>query len=342
MSALQPIRIVGGGLAGLSLGIALRKAGVPTEIFEAGVYPRHRVCGEFITGLSDDTIEQLGIGPAFTGAGSHGSVTWFVREHSIGRQALPAPARALSRFTLDASLAELFIAGGGRLSTQTRFNPTPHTPGIVLASGRQADSSSPWLGLKLHARNLASTDELEFHLGDGAYVGMSAVEEGWTNVCGLFRRRHGLLFDRDDALPAYLRACGLNTLAERLAIATIRPASRCAVAGFAFDRHVKKDIGIRLGDACAMIPPFTGNGMAMALASAALAIAPLTAWSRGEQAWDDVVHTIHEALRNEYRLRLAGASILHPFLLIRTLQSIFASVAHAGFLPITTLYRLTH
>ena len=51
MTAVQSVRIVGGGLAGLSLGIGLRRAGVSTEIFEAGDYPRHRVCGEFVTGL---------------------------------------------------------------------------------------------------------------------------------------------------------------------------------------------------------------------------------------------------------------------------------------------------
>ena len=50
MPAAKPIQIVGGGLAGLTLGIALRKKEIPVAIFEAGNYPRHRVCGEFISG----------------------------------------------------------------------------------------------------------------------------------------------------------------------------------------------------------------------------------------------------------------------------------------------------
>jgi hypothetical protein len=218
----------------------------------------------------------------------------------------------------------------------------PHDQGLVLASGRRASRSSPWLGLKLHARNLSSADELEFHLGDGAYVGLSSVEEGWTNVCGLFRRRTGLLFNRDDALLAYLRACGLGPLAERLAIATIRPGSRCAVAGFSFDQNVKEDVGLQLGDACAMIPPFTGNGLAMAFISASLAVNPLVAWAQGEQTWGDTVYTIHKALRNEFRVRLASASFLHSFLLNRMLQPLVGGMTQAGFLPLTTLYRLTH
>ncbi len=342
MSALQPVRIVGGGLAGLSLGIALRKVGVPVEVVEAGVYPRHRVCGEFITGLDDATIERLGIGSAFAGAGCHRSVTWFLRGRAVGRQSLPSPARALSRFALDARLAELFVAAGGRLSTRTRYKPVHHEPGVVLAGGRRSRGSSPWFGLKLHARNLTTTDDLEFHLGDGAYIGLSAVEEGWINVCGLFRRRPGLLFDRDDALLVHLRACGLQSLAQRLESAEIRPDSRNAVAGLSFDKSVQADGSVRLGDACAMTPPFTGNGMAMAFTSAALAVDPLVSWARGARSWDDTTRMIYAGLQREFRGRLASASFLHSFLLNRISQHCLANLIRARLLPITMLYRLTH
>ena len=42
---MKTIRIAGGGLAGLSLGIALRLRQVPVVVHEALHYPRHRVCG---------------------------------------------------------------------------------------------------------------------------------------------------------------------------------------------------------------------------------------------------------------------------------------------------------
>jgi flavin-dependent dehydrogenase len=342
MADLKPVRIIGGGLAGLSLGIALRKAGVATEIFEAGDYPRHKVCGEFVTGLGEATIEKLGIGPAFAGAGSHSAVTWFLRGQAVGRQILPSPARAVSRFALDARLAGLFIAEGGKLVTRTRVRPPTDECGWVDAGGRKPSGSSPWMGLKLHARNLTTADGLELHLGDGAYVGLSSVEDGWINVCGLFRRRPGLRFDPDQAMSAHLRESGLHSLAERLAAAEIRPGSIGAVAGLAFTRRIALDDGVFLGDACAMIPPFTGDGMAMAFTSAALALDPLAAWARNEQSWDTAARNIREALRREFRLRLNSAALLHSFLLNRTRQRFLGAASQTGLLPLDLLYRLLH
>lgn len=342
MSELKTVRIVGGGLAGLSLGIALGRAGVPTEIFEAGNYPRHRVCGEFVTGLPDATIEKLGIRSAFSDAGSHRSVTWFRRDRVVGRQSLPAPARAISRFALDARLAALFVAGGGRLVADSRRSPPADCHGWVDASGRRPRRASEWVGLKLHVRNVATRDDLELHLGDGAYVGLSSVEDGWLNVCGLFRRRPGLRAERERLLEAYLRASGLPALAGRLGAAEIRPGSRCAVAGFVFARRIIGGEGVRLGDAGGMIPPFTGNGMAMAFTGSALALDPLVAWARDEQQWEATTHSIGAALRREFRVRLAGAALLHPVLLNGSLQRGLAAAAGARMLPFASLYHLLH
>ena len=60
MPAHKPITIIGGGLAGLTLGIGLRQREVPVTIWEAGNYPRHRVCGEFISGNGQAVLERLG------------------------------------------------------------------------------------------------------------------------------------------------------------------------------------------------------------------------------------------------------------------------------------------
>jgi len=346
MKAPRPIEIVGGGLAGLSLGLALRRAGVPVLLHEAGAYPRHRVCGEFITGLDPVTRRVLRLDPLLGDVRYHQEIAWFRDGAVFHRHTLPAPALALSRHTLDERLASAFVAAGGELRTHSRVLPDAAPPGRVFAQGRRAAADSRWLGLKVHARALPLSAPLELHLGDQAYVGLCPVGPDTVNICGLFRRRPGLELDRATALPAYLRASGLDSLAERLASAELDPESRCAVSALAFGPAPRRDDAdvdkLALGDAHAFVPPFTGNGMTMAFQSAALALEPLLRWSQHESDWSAAIARVRERLRARFRRRLAGAALLHRALLQPVAQAAFRASARAGLVPFSSLYRATH
>lgn len=346
MITAHPIEIVGGGLAGLALGLALRREGIDVTLIEAGGYPRHRVCGEFITGLGPRTIARLGLAPLLADALLHREVAWFLTDTTAPArvQRLPAPALGLSRYALDARLAAAFDAAGGDLRVNTRATDLAARPGRVLATGRRRGRSE-WLGLKIHVGDFTPARDLELHLGDHAYVGCSRVEDGSVNVCGLFRRRdlagragppYTIFFD-------YLRTAGLPEFAARLAAGTVDLASFCSVAAVRFDRGVPQEsTHVALGDACAMIPPFTGNGMAMAFQSAELALDPLLAYARGETDWAAARRAIATALRRRFRLRLASAEALHPFLLRPAHQRWFAAFNRARLLPLRPLYAALH
>ncbi|MCX6936574.1 MAG: hypothetical protein NTU80_01555 [Verrucomicrobia bacterium] len=345
----RPVVILGGGLAGLSLGLALRRAAVPVTLHEAGDYPRHRVCGEFIAGLDARTIQRLELAPFLADARQHTQVAWYHRATLRSRHTLPAPALAIDRHRLDQRLAAAFLAAGGTLLTRSRHTLTQDAPGYVFAHGRRPAANSPWLGLKCHARGITLNSDLEMHLGTRAYVGLCALDNGWVNVSGLFHQRTVVAEDRASILPAYLRSAGLADLANRLAAAEIAPASHCAIAGLDFGRPPNRpssssSAGLRLGlgDCVSPIPPFTGNGMAMAFQSAALALNPLLAWTRGAAEWPATVATIQHRLRRHFRTRLATARLLHPALLNPAGQRTLTALAHAGLLPFNRLYRLLH
>jgi menaquinone-9 beta-reductase len=337
---LAPIEIIGGGLAGLSLGLALRRFRVPVTLHEAGEYPRHRVCGEFITGLATKTIGRLGLEPLLEGALRHREVAWFIDGESPRIQRLPSPALGLSRHVLDARLAGAFVSAGGDLHTKSRVTDLTSVPGRVFATGRNRTQST-WLGLKVHAQNIPLARDLELHLGSEAYVGLAPVENNIVNVCGLFRRR-AVAARGPELLIAYLRRVGLDVLAERLISGHMDERSFSAVAALGFDRRVAQQDRICLGDTCAMIPPFTGNGMAMAFQSAELALDPLLAFARGETTWPETCRAIHNALRRRFRLRLASAGALHPFLLQPRRQRWLAALSRARLLPFTPLYASLH
>jgi len=255
-------------------------------------------------------------------------------------QRLPSPARGLSRHALDARLAAAFTAAGGSLRTHTRFADTAPVAGRVFATGRRR-SRFAWLGLKIHALGLPLARGLELHLGDETYVGLSQIEDGRVNICGLFRRRE-LCAKGPDLLLGYLQAAGLEELAARLAAARLDPASFCAVAAVAFDRRVAASERVQLGDSCAMIPPFTGNGMAMAFQSAEAVLDPLLAYARGEHSWPEAQREIETRLRQRFRLRLASAAALHPYFLQPTKQRWLSGLSRARLLPLRPLYAILH
>src|SRR2546421_6119531 len=156
---MKPITIVGGGLAGLTLGIGLRQRGVPVTVWEAGHYPRHRVCGEFISGNGPEVLARLNLLSVFEKAGAFQARTATFISGS-GRSlvhALPAPALCLSRYAMDALLAAEFRRLGGDLRENARWTSRECAAGVVRAAGRRAqprENGWRWFGLKAHVRDV--------------------------------------------------------------------------------------------------------------------------------------------------------------------------------------------
>ncbi|HEX2905966.1 MAG TPA: FAD-dependent oxidoreductase [Phototrophicaceae bacterium] len=102
------VAIIGGGLAGGSTAIRLAQAGWRVGLFEAKSYPRHKVCGEFLSPECDDLLGELGVNsqiqalkPAIIDRiriTAPNETTW--QAH------LPRAGSGLSRYVLDAMLAE--------------------------------------------------------------------------------------------------------------------------------------------------------------------------------------------------------------------------------------------
>jgi menaquinone-9 beta-reductase len=332
------ITIAGGGLAGLSLASALKLREVPVTVLEAGSYPRHRVCGEFISGVSLQTLETLGIAELFTDALRHRSLAWHECGRLIHRDHFKDPALGISRYLLDERLRDHAAALGVRVFEKTRARLDPRE-GLVWAAGRRPRTGS-WIGLKTHVRDLEKSADLEMHAGGNGYIGLAGVEGDWINVCGLFRLDKTLPAKGPDLLPAYVEAGGNPGLAAALRAAEWRPGAFSAVAGFELGRQAALPGLLALGDAESMIPPFTGNGMSMAFQAAECAIDPLEAWARGETSWQQATNKIRAALRRKFTRRLSVASLIHPFLLESGGRSILQNLASSRLLPFQPILSL--
>jgi 2-polyprenyl-6-methoxyphenol hydroxylase-like FAD-dependent oxidoreductase len=324
--AVKPITIVGGGLAGLTLGIGLRRCDVPVTVWEAGHYPRHRVCGEFISGHGQEMLGRLGLRELLecAGAVSASTAAFFSTALSAPPRSLPARAICLSRFKLDHALAVEFKKLGGELREGQRRRDEDFGEGVVRATGRRAragEDGSRWFGLKVHARNVELTADLEMHVSPRGYVGLCRVDGGAVNICGLFRRRAG-----EDQAPQnwrdWLRGQANSPLNRRLAAAAFDESSFCAVAGISLQpQRAAARAECCIGDAITMIPPVTGNGMSMAFESAGMAMEPLAAWSRGEISWGQTRQTLASRCDAAFARRLAWAKWLQRIMLAPSLQN---------------------
>jgi len=339
---VKPLRIIGGGPAGLSLGIALRNARVPVTVIEAFHYPRHRVCGEFVSGAGIRSLADLGIKKLLTGASVNRTTAWFAGNRLVLARPLPEPAIGLSCFELDRRLAKQFIAAGGDLRTGQRISEftSPAESATVLACGRRADARSGWIGLKLHCRGLQVEHDLTMHFCSGGYVGISRIENESFNICGLFRLRREIAPGKDKMLTAYLKAGGLSDLAARLDAASIDPASVTATARLRFASNPWPEGVVCIGDSNTALPPFAGNGISMAFESAGIAFPLLLGFAKGERPWPEVRRLARQRLRRHFQRRLLAARLLHPLLLRpRTLPPLAWSL-HRGAIPFPLAYRI--
>jgi menaquinone-9 beta-reductase len=300
-------------------------------VLEAAAYPRHRVCGEFISGVQAHELAALGIEDLFTEAARHRETAWFDGSRPMLRATLPEAAYGLSRHRLDAELAERLVALGGELRIGERHR-NDAAEGTVLATGRP-QRDSPWLGLKAHFHNLALSADLEIHFGQAAYVGLTRVEDDRVNVSGLFHRTSAVKGEASALIQAVADA-GLSELATRLLGARMDGGSLKGVNRFYLGWQA-----VRVGDAAAMIPPFTGNGMTMALQSALAAVEPLSAWSRGECSWSDARATIHRCQAQRFGSRLRWARALQALLMHRFGRRLCAAAIQRRLVSFDTLYR---
>lgn len=329
MSSTRTITIVGGGLAGLTLGIGLRQRNIPAVVWEAGNYPRHRVCGEFISGNGPAVLQRLGLRELFRRAGAIEveTATFVSGRNCSPVRKLPMPAIGLSRYSMDALLADEFQKLGGELYDGQRWHADGSDAGIVHASGREPHPTANgwrWFGLKVHATNVEMSADLEMHVSADNYVGVNRINNGEVNVCGLFRTRRGE--KRETGLES-LRGAPGSPLRERLASARFDEGSFCSVAGLSLKaQRAGAKAGCHIGDAITMIPPVTGNGMSMAFESAEIAVEPLRRYSRGEMSWTEAQRVIAQACDEVFAERLRWARRLQWLMFSPVLKSSLGNV----------------
>jgi flavin-dependent dehydrogenase len=292
------IVIVGGGPAGAACACGLAMAGREVILLERTREPHHKVCGEFVSGETRAALDRLGIDVQALGAAEVGEAVLHFRARTVAA-ALPVRASSLSRYRLDAALLRRaeecgahvrrglalrsLVRSGAMWTLRCADGTAIRCRQLVLATGKWGvrglaeTRDASLVGLKIHLR-LASAQEraisgrVELFFVPEGYAGLELVEEGIANLCLVLRRAtvkalaSGWAALREHLIEASPR------LGERLCGASPRWEPPLAVVCPAAGHLESEAQGLyRVGDRLAHIPPLAGDGLAIALGSAALA-----------------------------------------------------------------------
>jgi flavin-dependent dehydrogenase len=262
--------IVGAGLAGAGMAAALAGRGWRVLLLERDRFPRHKVCGEFLSPEAQQSMRTLGVHAAVAGLSPvplSGAAITTTRGSTVALE-LPAPAWGLSRYALDGGLAAAVCAAGGEVwegatvtgarragdttTVEVRRGAGPQARtltvagrALIMACGRHSlgglpphnnaagDARRGWrhcAGLKIHYEGVEMPPRTELYLFPGGYVGINPVEGGRANVCLLIT--YAALQELGKDLRCILAAAAARhpLFAQRLANAHPRAESECAVA----------------------------------------------------------------------------------------------------------------
>lgn len=291
--------VIGGGPAGSMVALRLTEAGRPVTLIERERGPHHKVCGEFLSPEAGSYLGQVGIDLRELGARPIDRV----RLHA-GRTPretpLPFRAMSLSRRTLDEALLEQAgkkgcdVRRGVQIESLTRTGELWRAGvrgaepiwarTVFLATGkhevggwaRGKGTQPDLIGFKMHWRlRSAQIDALhgamELYLFPGGYGGMSLVEGDAATFCFVVHRSRLQKAGGWARVVQEIRR-GNACVDERLEGAEALYEKPLAIAPIPYGYLANEDRGIWcVGDQAAVIPSFTGDGMSIALHSAALA-----------------------------------------------------------------------
>jgi flavin-dependent dehydrogenase len=271
---MQEIFIAGGGPAGAAAAIAGRIEGSSVRLVDRAATCRHKVCGEFISPEAAEILEELQVWDDFGVLGPCRIRRCILHLKNRTEQwRLPECAWGLSRLQLDRMLIGKASVLGAIVSRGEGVDclRTRQAEGrAILACGRTpaSDQRDRLFGFKTHFEGPAD-DAVELFFATSGYVGVSGIEDGLTNVCGIapesLLRRYG--FDFDEIV---LRS---PALAERLR--PLQRRMRWLVTGpLSFSPPSTGDFGTDVypaGDSLTFVDPFTGSGIVNALLTGRLA-----------------------------------------------------------------------
>ncbi len=329
--------IIGGGLAGLSLAIQLRKLNLNIALFEKENYPFHKVCGEYISLESWDFIESLGIPLSNLNLPLINELKISAPNGNTIQHSLDLGGFGISRYTLDNMLYKVAINMGvsvftGCLVTYIDGTCIKTTQGEFFAIktigswGKRSKMDTQlnrnflqpknrklndYVGVKYHVQADLPSNTIELHNFENGYCGISQIEEKKYCLCYLvhgseLKKAGGKIKQMEE--NTLMKNPFLKEYFTKFPSLYLKPLS---ISQISFEKKTQQENGIpMLGDAAGSITPLCGNGMSMALHASKLLAKQLEAVNNKQKSFDQALLDYQKEWKIQFSLRLKTGRII--------------------------------
>lgn len=317
-----PILILGGGLAGLTAAIHLSKLGHLVTVVEKNTYPKHKVCGEYISNEVVDYFKWLGLQHVLAESQHIHQFRLEMDASHFSEVDLPLGGFGISRYLLDDdlykkaksqncqfihesvvavsfkdALFKITLSSGLEIETPVAIGSFGKRSAIDITLQRQfIQKKSHWMAVKSHYKGEFSNELVGLYPFYGGYCGVSKIENNLINVCYIVQTD---VFKKYKNIPDFTE----NVLFKNTGLKEILINSKSVfdtpltISQISFDnKKAVENHVLMIGDSAGLIHPLCGNGMAMAIHSAKIA-SQLVDKALNEETFS------REKLELEYELR---------------------------------------
>jgi flavin-dependent dehydrogenase len=336
----KDVIIAGGGLAGLTCAIHLSHYGLKVLLIEKNAYPKHKVCGEYVSNEVLSYLQSLGFDPFDHGAKKIDRVVISSQNGDQISAKLPLGGFGLSRYTFDSALLEKAISKGAaylkdtvsdisfegdQFRVETKENHTLYAKFVIGAFGKRSlldqkmgrgfmEVRAPFLAAKAHYKGDYPEDLVGLYNFSGGYCGVSNIENNTLNLCyiadyAVFKKYKNLEEFREKVIFKNERLRDIFKQSE------IKFDNPLAISQISFvSKPIVEDHVLMCGDSAGMIHPLCGNGMGMAIRSASiLSETILTYFGSGSVSREEIEKAYIKKWNLNFKKRVYTGRILARF-----------------------------